>query len=214
MLSRVNLYVPKGKNRFIVTLLVFMICCLPVYGQESDAQRQLHLEQIIASQRAEKLVRESEMLRMKLEMEKIKVRNQLLIIVFVSILCLVLSGFSVSLYLSRKQIRKKNMLLNEQNQAMNAHKEEITLQSEQLAMKNEFLLQQNNQLAVINQEKNRLVAIVAKDLSAPLNQSKSLTELLKATELRSDQLAIVNRIAEVNEAGLILIKDMIQANEN
>ncbi|NOS55315.1 MAG: hypothetical protein HOP37_03555 [Cyclobacteriaceae bacterium] len=183
-LNKIELYTNSKIRSLLIAILLCMACSFIIYGQQKDTQNQLQLEQIIAKQKAEKLANESEMLRMKLEMEKAKVRNQLLIIIFGTVLCSVLTIFTLSLYFSRKQIRKKNRLLNEQN----------------------------TRLAAVNQQKERLIGIIANDLHVPLNQSKDFTDLLRDTSLQPDQLALVNQIAQANNVGLLLIREMIQVD--
>jgi signal transduction histidine kinase len=196
----------------LILLFICTVCLVPIHGQESGNLNQSQLEEMVAQHKKEKLANDSEMLRMKLEMEQDKVKTQSLIIIFGVVLCAVLITFALSLYFSSIQIKKKNKLLNEQNHAIMEQKEEITAQSDELALKNEFLDKQNRQLFEVSQEKDRLISVIAHDLRTPLNQSKGFAELLRYTPLQSDQLAMVNMITRVNDDGILLIRDMLQIN--
>ncbi len=196
------------------SILVLMLLLIPnlvsIKAQKNDPLKPLTIREIMATHEKEKLAKDSEMLRMKLEMEKVKVKNQMLIIIFSVAICFIMVALTLNLYFSRKQIRKKNMLLNEQNQAINAQNEEIKVQSEQLALKNEFLFKQNKQLVEVNQEKDKLLTIIVEDLQKAINESKSLAELLKKTTLQPDQFSMATMIVQANNNGLVLINNMLQ----
>jgi hypothetical protein len=192
-------------------MLLLIPNLISIKAQKTDYFNQpATVKELLVKLEKEKLAKDSEMLRMKLEMEKIKVKNQWLIIIFSVAICLIMVTLTLNLYFSRKQIRKKNWLLNEQNQSINAQNEEITLQSEQLALKNEFLFKQNQQLVEVNHEKDKLLTIIVEDLQKAINESKSLAERLNKTTLQPEQFSMATMIIQANNNGLVLIDNIFK----
>jgi len=79
----------------LILLFICTVCLVPIHGKESGNRNQSQLEEMVA-QHKKKLASDSEMLRMKLEMEQEKVKTQSLIIIFEVVLCAVLINFALS----------------------------------------------------------------------------------------------------------------------
>ena len=81
---------------------------------------------------------------------------------------------SFILLLSRNNKSKANKLLKKQSLEIRSKKEEIEMQKAEL-------LEKNKHLESLNEDKNRLIGMVAHDLRSPLNQIKGLIGILKVT---------------------------------
>lgn len=97
------------------------------------------------------------------------------------------------LYLNKRKVNDKLALTNEevleQNMEIQAQNEEITQQRDQLEERSTVvenqqieLQKKNDELVVINQEKNALIAIVAHDLKSPINQIRGIINVAKTLE--------------------------------
>lgn len=167
----------------------------------------------------ERTLKENEMLKMELMMVQSKARFHKTLIISGVIISILGSVITWVLYFSNKNIRRKNLLLNEQNKEIQAQNEEIQSQNEEirsqqeeLQSQNDFLENHNKKLHDLNREKESLISIVAHDLRAPLNRTKGLSIILQATPLSSEQLGLVKLLTQINEDGLHLVKDVLQAN--
>ncbi len=163
--------------------------------------------------------RTKETTKMKLEMAEAKVRQQNLIILIFAITSLCGVSITISLYISRKRIRRKNVLLHKQNRSIQTQNREIQSQNEVIAVQagdlkaaNDFLEDKNQRIQEINTEIESLISIVAHDLRAPVNRSKGLSRILLQTKLTEDQRGIVNLLLQVNEEGSQIIQNVLQAN--
>jgi signal transduction histidine kinase len=168
------------------------------------------------------LARQIERLRFQLEIEKKEKENELLvashraneatlnkqklqnvmlviIIVFISIL----SG--IHWFNSRKR-RDINYKLAGKNA-------EIQMQREEIVRQNEKLSRRNAELSELNHEKDTLMSIVAHDLKAPINRIKGLTDLLEMEGFDpQEQRTYIQMIRDATQAGLDLIKDLLDVN--
>ena len=197
---------------FIVAVLI----AIPFIGIQSQNRLADSLKNVIIIERTQK---ENEKLKMDLMMAESKARLQKTIIISGVIVSILGSVITFVLYFSNKNIRRKNLLLNEQNKEIQAQNEEIQAQNEeiksqreQLQFQNDFLEGHNKQLSELNREKDSLISIVAHDLRAPLNRTKGLSIILQSTPLSEEQLGLVKLLTQINEDGLHLIKDILQAN--
>lgn len=168
------------------------------------------------------LARQIERLQFQLEIEKKEKENELLvashqadeatmhkqrlqnliliiIIVFISIL------LAVHWFNGRKR-RDINYKLAGKNA-------EIQMQREEIIRQNESLSRRNAQLSDLNLEKDTLMSIVAHDLKSPLNRIKGLTDLLEIDGMElEEQKAYTEMIKSATQAGLDLIKDLLDVN--
>lgn len=196
------------------TLLLTLLVC-----SFKGAQAQNSIDSLKRIIVIERTLKENEKLKMELMMVQSKARLHKILIISGVIISILGSIITWVLYFSNKNIRRKNLLLNEQNKEIQAQNEEIQAQNEeirsqreQLQSQNDFLENHNRKLHDLNREKESLISIVAHDLRAPLNRTKGLSIILQATPLNTEQLGLVKLLAQINEDGLHLVKDILQAN--
>ncbi len=130
-----------------------------------------------------------------------KLQNVILIIiiVFVSIIGLIQWRNSKK----RSEINEK---LAQQNQFIQNQRLEIIDQNEKLSRRNQ-------QLSDINHEKDTLMGIVAHDLKSPLNRIKGIADLMEFEGgLTEDQMSYVRMTKDATQAGLDLIKDLLDVH--
>lgn len=158
-------------------------------------------------------------LKLALMEERQKAHQQWFIIIVGIIFSLAGGSLTLVLYQSRKRIRKKNQLLCLQNaQITNATREiqnqheQIIAQAELLQQKNIFLEARNAELQELNREKDSLIGIVAHDLRSPINRTIGLAKILQGTTLNLEQQNLVRLLLQVNDEGIHLIKDILQAS--
>ena len=209
-------YIWSRSKKLGLYFFVAVLIAIPFIGIQSQNRLADSLKNVIIIERTQK---ENEKLKMDLMMAESKARLQKTIIISGVIISLLGSVITIVLYFSNKNIRRKNLLLNEQNKEIQAQNEEIQAQNEeirsqreQLQFQNDFLEGHNKQLSELNREKDSLISIVAHDLRAPLNRTKGLSIILQSTPLSEEQLGLVKLLAQINEDGLHLIKDILQAN--
>jgi len=123
----------------------------------------------------------------------------IIIIVFVSLL-----GFIQ--WRNSKKRREINEKLAEQNQFIQNQRLEIIDQNEKLSRRNQ-------QLSDINHEKDTLMGIVAHDLKSPLNRIKGIADLMAMEGgITPDQISYVRMTKDATQAGLDLIKDLLDVH--
>ena len=111
---------------------------------------------------------------------------------------------------------KKSMLLNGLNHETQSLVEETTItgqthdQTAQLQLQNAYLVRQIEKLKEIDREKDDMINMVAHDLRAPLNRSKSLFRFLQSTQLSEEQKEIIDLMIRVNDEGLQLVEQALQ----
>ncbi|MBI1767036.1 MAG: HAMP domain-containing histidine kinase [Bacteroidetes bacterium] len=203
-------------KKFGLYLIIVALISIPFIGIQSQNRLADSLKNVIVIERT---LKENEKLKMDLMMAESKARLQKTIIISGVIISILGSVITLVLYFSNKNIRIKNLLLHEQNKEIQAQNEEIQAQNEeirsqreQLQFQNDFLEGHNKQLSELNREKDSLISIVAHDLRAPLNRTKGLSIILQSTPLSEEQLGLVKLLTQINEDGLHLIKDILQAN--
>lgn len=133
--------------------------------------------------------------------EQQKLQNIILIVIigFVSIL-----GFIQ--WQNSKKRREINETLAQQNQFIQNQRREIVEQNEKLSRRNQ-------QLSDLNHEKDTLMSIVAHDLKSPLNTIKGVADLMEFEGgLSADQRKYVSMTKEATQAGLYLIKDLLDVH--
>ncbi len=133
--------------------------------------------------------------------EQQKLQNIILIIIigFVSVL-----GFIQ--WQSSKKRREVNETLAQQNQFIQNQRREIVEQNEKLSRRNQ-------QLSDLNHEKDTLMSIVAHDLKSPLNTIKGVADLMEMEGgLTADQKRYISMTKEATQAGLYLIKDLLDVH--
>lgn len=154
----------------------------------------------------ERKERENELLKVNqaktaITVEQQKLQNIILIIVvgFVSTLGLIQ-------WRSSKKRREVNETLAQQNQFIQNQRREIVDQNEKLSRRNQ-------QLSDLNHEKDTLMSIVAHDLKSPLNTIKGVADLMEIEGgLTEDQKKYVSMTKEATQAGLYLIKDLLDVH--
>lgn len=123
----------------------------------------------------------------------------IIIIVFVSVL-------SFIQWRNSKKRREINEKLAQQNQFIQNQRLEIIDQNEKLSRRNQ-------QLSEINHEKDTLMGIVAHDLKSPLNRIKGIADLMEIEGgLTENQLGYVRMTKDATQAGLDLIKDLLDVH--
>lgn len=133
--------------------------------------------------------------------EQQKLQNIVLIVIiaFVSVLGLIQ-------WQNSKKRREVNETLAQQNQFIQNQRREIIEQ-------NEVLSRRNQQLSELNHEKDTLMSIVAHDLKSPLNSIKGIADLMGIEGgLTEDQKRYVSMTKEATQAGLYLIKDLLDVH--
>jgi signal transduction histidine kinase len=107
---------------------------------------------------------------------------------------------------SSKKRREVNETLAQQNQFIQNQRREIIEQNEKLSRRNE-------QLSDLNHEKDTLMSIVAHDLKSPLNTIKGVADLMEIEGgLTDDQKRYVSMTKDATQAGLYLIKDLLDVH--
>ncbi len=139
--------------------------------------------------------------RTTITVERQRLQNIILIVVvgFVSVLGLIQ-------WRSSKKRREVNETLAQQNQFIQNQRREIVDQNEKLSRR-------NHQLSDLNHEKDTLMSIVAHDLKSPLNTIKGVADLMEMEGgLTDDQKRYVSMTKEATQAGLYLIKDLLDVH--
>jgi signal transduction histidine kinase len=97
-------------------------------------------------------------------------------------------------------------MLEQQNRFIQNQRREIVGQNEKLSRR-------NAQLSDLNHEKDTLMSIVAHDLKSPLNTIKGVADLMELEGgLTKDQKKYVSMTKEATQAGLYLIKDLLDVH--
>ena len=133
--------------------------------------------------------------------ERQRLQNIILIVIvgFVSILSFVQ-------WRNSKKRREVNETLEQQNRFIQNQRREIVEQNEKLSRR-------NAQLSDLNHEKDTLMSIVAHDLKSPLNTIKGVADLMEIEGgLTPDQQKYVSITKEATQAGLYLIKDLLDVH--
>ncbi len=154
----------------------------------------------------ERKERENELLKVNqaktaVTVERQRLQNIILIVIvgFVSIL-----GFVQ--WRNSKKWREVNETLEQQNRFIQNQRREIVEQNEKLSRR-------NAQLSDLNHEKDTLMSIVAHDLKSPLNTIKGVADLMEIEGgLTEDQRKYVSMTKEATQAGLYLIKDLLDVH--
>jgi signal transduction histidine kinase len=154
----------------------------------------------------ERKERENELLKLnqaktEITVERQRLQNIILVVIvgFVSILSLVQ-------WRNSKRRREINETLEQQNRFIQNQRREIVDQNEKLSRR-------NVQLSDINHEKDTLMSIVAHDLKSPLNTIKGVADLMEIEgRLTEDQRKYVSMTKEATQAGLYLIKDLLDVH--
>ena len=116
-------------------------------------------------------------------------KNQRAVIAMVVAVGLILFVVAIIFWLKNKKEKRLNAELEESNRLVN---------------------EQNAQLKEAYHEQNNLMAVVAHDLRAPLNNVKGLTEIMNlAGPVNDTQLEISKKTDQVVESGLELISDIL-----
>ncbi len=195
-------------------IFLFFVCSTEVGLSQSNPHDSLKvvIKDLESRYAAEKIAKENEMLKMDLMMAASKAQKQRLIILFGTIISILGASITFILYRSRNNIKRKNILLSDQHKEICSQNKEIFSQAEQLRLKNKNLDQQNKKLEEVNCEKDSLISIVAHDLRAPLSRTKGLSTILQSTPLSEEQRGVLKLMTQINEEGLHLIKDILNAN--
>jgi signal transduction histidine kinase len=154
----------------------------------------------------ERKERENELLKVNqaktaITVEQQKLQNITLIVIvgFISIL-------SFIQWRNSKKRREVNETLEQQNRFIQNQRREIVDQNEKLS-------RHNSQLSDLNHEKDTLMSIVAHDLKSPLNSIKGVADLMGLEGgLTEDQKKYVSMTKEATQAGLYLIKDLLDVH--
>ena len=154
----------------------------------------------------ERKERENELLKVNqaktaITVEQQRLQNIILIVIvgFVSILSFVQ-------WRNSKKRREVNETLEQQNRFIQNQRREIVEQNEKLSRR-------NAQLSDLNHEKDTLMSIVAHDLKSPLNTIKGVADLMELEGgLTEDQKKYVSMTKEATQAGLYLIKDLLDVH--
>lgn len=168
------------------------------------------------------LARQIERLQFQLEIEKKEKENELLVAshqadeatmhkqrlqnVMLVIIIVFISILSAIHWLNSRKRRDINYKLAGKNA-------EIQMQRAEIIRQNENLSRRNAQLSDLNHEKDTLMSIVAHDLKSPLNRIRGLTDLLEMDGTDpQEQKTYVEMIKNATQAGLDLIKDLLDVN--
>lgn len=154
----------------------------------------------------ERKERENELLKVNqaktaITVERQRLQNIILIVIvgFVSII-------SFIQWRNSKKRREINDTLAQQNRFIQNQRREIVEQNEKLS-------RHNAQLSDLNHEKDTLMSIVAHDLKSPLNTIKGVADLMEIEGgLTDDQKRYVSMTKEATQAGLYLIKDLLDVH--
>jgi signal transduction histidine kinase len=135
---------------------------------EANARNIVHLQ---AKYDIEKKDTENNLLKKQQALDKATLQIQFWLIVSISIF--LLSGIIISFVFYKKQKEQEKL-----NNALSLQKIEIQSQNESIKEINQQLINQTEELAAINQVKNKLFAIIGHDLRSPINSLVSLLELV------------------------------------
>jgi signal transduction histidine kinase len=153
---------------------------------------------------------ENDMLKMEIDMREAKARFERAVLAFTIVIAALGIFAAITMYRSRKIIRTKNKLLNEQFHEIQTQNKEILAQHEEIIMQSEQLKSKNEYLEELNIEKDGLMSIVAHDLRAPLNRTKGLAGLLNTRSMAAEDKVYLEKIIHVSNQGLNLIKDILE----
>lgn len=168
------------------------------------------------------LARQVERLQFEIEIERKERENELLKLTqaktaatvkqqkMQNIVLIVIIGFVSVLGLIQWQNSKKRREINEKLAEQNHF---IENQRREIIEQNEKLSRRNQQLSDLNHEKDTLMSIVAHDLKSPLNSIKGVADLMELEGgLTEDQKRYVAMTKEATQAGLYLIKDLLDVH--
>ncbi|MBA4054630.1 MAG: hypothetical protein C0490_07960 [Marivirga sp.] len=194
----------KEKNKTAVLQNLNQYLILKDSIKDLDLARQV--ERLQFEIEIERKERENEVLKVGQAKTEAIIKQQklqniilIIIIVFVSLL-----GFIQ--WRNSKKRREVNEKLAQQNQFIQNQRLEIIDQNEKLSRRNQ-------QLSDINHEKDTLMGIVAHDLKSPLNRIKGIADLTEIEGgLTTDQLSYVRMTKDATQAGLDLIKDLLDVH--
>jgi signal transduction histidine kinase len=172
--------------------------------KDLDLARQVERLQFeIEIQRKEK---ENELLKVNQAKTDITVEQQKLQNIILIIIIGFVSALGLMQWRSSKRRREINETLAQQNQFIQNQRREIIEQNEKLSRRNE-------QLSDLNHEKDTLMSIVAHDLKSPLNTIKGVADLMELEGgLTEDQKRYVSMTKDATQAGLYLIKDLLDVH--
>lgn len=135
-----------------------------------------------------------------LEVERIKNKNQRTILIFILLMALASAVIATIYWQKNVNEHKLNELLKEK--------------SEELEISNQMISQQNAKLKENSNQQGNLMAVMAHDLRAPLNNVKGLTKILEMSgPLNEEQKRYSNMTAQVVENGLDLIADIMSLSK-
>jgi signal transduction histidine kinase len=172
--------------------------------KDLDLARQVERLQFeIEIERKEK---ENELLKVNQARTEITVEQQKLQNIILIIIVGFVSALGLMQWRSSKKRREVNETLAQQNQFIQNQRREIIEQNEKLSRRNE-------QLSDLNHEKDTLMSIVAHDLKSPLNTIKGVADLMEIEGgLTDDQKRYVSMTKDATQAGLYLIKDLLDVH--
>jgi signal transduction histidine kinase len=168
------------------------------------------------------LARQVERLQFEIEIERKEQENELLKVTqaktaitveqqkLQNIVLIIIIGFVSAIgfiqWQNNKKRREVNDTLAQQNQFIQNQRREIVDQNEKLSRRNQ-------QLSDLNHEKDTLMSIVAHDLKSPLNTIKGVADLMELEGgLTQDQKRYISMTKEATQAGLYLIKDLLDVH--
>ena len=154
----------------------------------------------------ERKERENELLKVNQAKTAITVKQQKLQNIILIIIVGFVSAIGFIQWQNNKKRREVNETLGQQNQFIQNQRREIVEQNEKLSRR-------NVQLSDLNHEKDTLMSIVAHDLKSPLNTIKGVADLMELEGgLTADQKKYVSITKEATQAGLYLIKDLLDVH--
>jgi signal transduction histidine kinase len=190
----------------------YMMRYVSIFDSLANRKNKFTVEDIENRYLQQKKQSENDKLKMDIEMREAKARFGRVVLGFTIGIAALGIFAAVMMYRSRKIIRTKNRLLNEQYQEIQVQNKEILAQHEEIIMQSEQLKSKNEYLEELNIEKDGLMSIVAHDLRAPLNRTKGLAGLLNTKSFTAEDKFYFEKIIQVSNQGLNLIKDLLEIN--
>lgn len=146
-------------------------------------------------------------------------RTNTIILFAVIIITLILLGLAIVLYRGHRKEKQLNKALsayaNEiilKNEALARQTEYIQQQNEEISEKNQQLTLQNNELQSLDEQKNKILGMVAHDLRSPLSTILSSAEIV-GMEIKSagseEAMKFLGIIENVGSASLNLVNDLL-----
>lgn len=171
-----------------------------------DVARQV--ERFQFQREIERKDQENNILKANLDRDKAEIKQKQLENL---LLILSMAGVTFILYLTWRNNRKRSAI-NKQLELQNAHIQE---QRREILDQNEKLSRRNQELSEINLENETLTSIVVHDLKSPLNRIKGIyTLMIMEGGLSAKHLQLLEIINETTREGLVLIKDLLDINQN